>query len=133
MTVVSDDDPHANLRRAAENKSARAMAAARRAIIALEARGAAINFKSVADEAGVSSGYLYGNPDLREAIASRRKTTPPAPVRPSRSSRESQDAGNATKVAALTSEVRRLRAENAQLRAENERLRGDLMERRSRP
>lgn len=109
------------------------MASARRAIMALEARGAAVNFQSVAAEAGVSTGYLYANLDLRQAIADRRRTAPPASVKSSRSAQDGQDAGNATKLAAVQGEIRRLRAENAQLRAENERLRGDLMEQRRRP
>ena len=121
----AEADRYQHLRDQASEKSERAHAAVERALIALEARGKAINFETVAEAAGVSKGYLYANATFRKKIADKRKPPPP-PVPPSRSAQAARSVGQQTKLDASTREIKRLRAENAQLRSENERLRGDL-------
>ena len=106
-------------------KSEIAEAKARRAIIAMTARGAAIDFPAVATEAGVSPSFLYKNPRLRAEIVSKRN--PPPPRIETRSSiARSKDASNAVKLAVASNALRELRDENAALRAENARLQGEV-------
>lgn len=126
MTQPRDNEP---LRAAAQAKQADALARARRAIVALESRGRTINFNTVAEEAGVSKGYLYKQPDLRRAIAERR-TAPPGPAAASARSSERSEASAVHKLAIATDALKRLRAEVQALREENARLRGDLAQER---
>ncbi|MEN3226047.1 MULTISPECIES: DUF6262 family protein [Mycobacteriaceae] len=114
------------LRAAAARKSADAKARARRALVSLANRGAPINFNTVANEASVSKGYLYGDPDLRHEITERRRQ-PPRLLEPGPRSARSKAASAEVKLAVATDVIRQLRAENEQLRGENATLRGDLL------
>lgn len=113
------------LNEASTRKSEDAQAKARRGIMALVARGAAIDFPAVASESGVSPSFLYKNPEIRAEIVSRR--TPPPPRIESRSRiARSKEASNAVKLAVASSALRELRDENMALRSENSRLQGEI-------
>ncbi len=126
------EDPRVTqLRRASRRKHDDAIAKAKRAIVALENRGLAINFTSVASTAGVSKDFLYKNEALRSTIIGKRRASTGVP---SRSESPSPSSSDAVKLRVATDALKRLRAENDSLRAENARLRGDLHElRRRRP
>ncbi|WP_144796580.1 DUF6262 family protein [Microbacterium paludicola] len=114
-----------NLKESSTRKSEEAQAKAWRAIMALVARGATVDFPAVVIEAGVSPSFLYKNPRLRAEIVSRR--TPPPPRIESRSTvARSKEASNAVKLAVASSALRQLRDENTSLRAENARLQGEI-------
>ena len=120
------DSRIANLRSAAARKSADAKARARRALVGLENRGAPINFNSVADEARVSKGFLYGDPDIRQQIIERRRQ-PPRLLESGPRTANSREASAQVKLAVASDVIRQLRSEVEQLRAENVTLRGDLL------
>jgi hypothetical protein len=121
----------AQLRDAAVRKREDATAKASRAIIALENRGRAVNFTTVASEAGVSKDFLYKNEALRSTIMGKRG---PSTGSPSRSRSPSPASSDAVKLRVATDALKRLRAENDALRTESARLRGDLHDlRRRRP
>ena len=87
----------------------------RRAIRRLDARGAEINFATVAAEAGVDRSWLYGLDEISELIVDRREqTSKPLAARP-RAERASETSLRHRLAAALESN-RELRAENEQLR-----------------
>lgn len=112
----------AQLRTAAQRKHEEALARANRAIVALENRGRAINFTTVANEAGVSRDFLYKNAALRRAIALKRGVVRAVVSQPMQASSGSA----AVKLHVATDALRRLREENTKLRTENARLHGDL-------
>lgn len=121
----------AQLRDAAARKREDATAKANRAIIALENRGRAINFTTVAAEAEVSKDFLYKTEALRSTIMAKRG---PSNGGTPRSRTSSPNSSDAVKLKVATDALKRLRAENDALRAENARLRGDLYDlRRRRP
>lgn len=93
--------------------------------MAMKARGAVIDFSTVAVEAGVSASFLYRHPALRADIAGLRKQPPPR-IEPGTASARSKEASNAVKLAVATEALRQLRAENELLRTENSRLQGEL-------
>ncbi|WP_407942896.1 DUF6262 family protein [Luteipulveratus halotolerans] len=128
--MSTDARTHA-LRAASEAKRADTLARARRAIVALESRGERINFNSVAAEAKVSTGYLYRQPDLRRAIADRRRSPAQSITASARVSARTSSA-DAKKLAIATAALKRLHAENQALRKENALLRGDLAQERRR-
>jgi len=109
------------LRAASSRKHDEAVAKANRALMRLENRGRAINFTSVASEAGVSKDFLYKNEELRRAIQKRRDK--PVATSPHTGASSSSDA---VKLRVANAALKQLRAENEALRAENARLRGDL-------
>lgn len=114
------------LRTAAIRKSEDAQARARRALLALENRGVPINFRSVAEEGNVSTGFLYSHPELRRQITERRQQPPPR-IEPNPRAARSKEASAVVKLAVAADVIRQLRAENEQLRTENATLRGDLL------
>ena len=128
------EDPRiTQLRHAARRKHDAAVAKAKRAIVALENRGLAVNFTSVASTAGVSKDFLYKNEALRSAIMGKRRAPTGGPSRSqSPSPSPSPTSSDAVKLRVATDALKRLRAENDSLRAENARLRGDLHELRRR-
>lgn len=126
MSTTNSDDRIDHLRAAAARKSDDAQARARRALVALENRGAPINFNSVADEAKVSKGFLYSNPDIRQLITERRRQ-PPRRLEPETQTARSSEASAVVKLAVATDVIRQQRAEIEQLRNENATLRGDLL------
>lgn len=113
------------LRAAATAKREGAEARARRALMVMTAKGASIDFASVAMEAGVSTSFLYKHESLRTEIAGRR-TPPPSRVEVTSPTSSSREASNAVKLAVATSALQALRREIKVLREENARLQGDL-------
>jgi hypothetical protein len=119
----------ARLRGAAQLKSETAHSKARRAIMSLENRALPINFRTVADEAGVSRDFLYRSPEIRQLIVDHRRR--PAPlITSSPQALKRSEASAAVKLALATQALQRLREENRRLRDENARLLGDLSSRR---
>jgi hypothetical protein len=112
---VSRADNTHYLLRAAAHRHHDALSRARAAIDTLDRNGRPITFTTVAREAGVSRGWLYRQPDLRDAIITVR-TDPRAsgPVLP---------AGQRATADSLRQRVDGLRAEIASLRDENAQLR----------
>jgi len=95
----------------------------------MEARGDAINFRTVAAHGGVSKDFLYSQPDLvariRDArVLPSRDPVVPAIERPSAKSTTVQLSVIKTSNEALRREVVELRNENARLRGELLKLRG---------
>jgi Family of unknown function (DUF6262) len=105
------------LREATAARSLSAAERARRALAELDRRGAAITFRAVASEAGVSARFLYGHAELRGMIQQLRDEQHSTPARQPRHPRASEESIRARLRGALE-ENKRLRAENAQLRDE---------------
>jgi Family of unknown function (DUF6262) len=105
------------LRGAAAARSLAAEERARRALTDLDRCGAAVTFKAVAAEAGVSARFLYGHAQLRLAIEQMRGEQQRAPSQLPRRERASEESIRARLRGALE-ENKRLRTENAQLREE---------------
>jgi len=111
--VTRADNSH-HLVRAAVGRHERALARARAAIEALDRDGAAFSFSAVAAAAGVSRGWLYSQPDLREAITRLRGGRQGAPVVPASQRATPESLHQRLDDARET--IGRLRAENAMLR-----------------
>jgi hypothetical protein len=94
------------------------------AIRRLERGHKPINFRTVADAARVSRGWLYTNPQLRDAITARRSTPPRRRNRTVPPAQRGSAASLQSRINALTDEVRRLRHENAELKNRIQRLYG---------
>ncbi|MCW2763951.1 MAG: hypothetical protein JWR85_4152 [Marmoricola sp.] len=131
MSRAGRDDRVSRLAAAAKVKSETAHSKARRAILALENRGLTVNFRTVADEAGVSRDFLYRSPEIRQLISDRRRR-PPAVLNPSPQATRNSEASATVKLAVATAALQRLREENRRLREENARLLGDLRSERRR-
>lgn len=115
----------ARLQAAADRKREDASARARRAIIALRARGAPINFNTVSREGHVSKDFLYNHLDIRQQIEKQR--TPRRAGFSGRQGERPSTASAAVQLEVLRTAVQRLREENIQLKAENGALRGELV------
>lgn len=124
MSRPDRDDRVARLRAAAQRKSEDAAARANRAVITLENRGQAVNFNTVAAEAGVSKDFLYSNTQLRSLITEKR---PGRPAAATPAAQQTSEASALVKLAVATEALRRIRQEAAQLRQENAALRGELL------
>jgi chromosome segregation ATPase len=106
----------------------------RDALHRLDARGVAITFAAVADEAGVDRSWIYSQNDLAEEIKRlREETTGPLKPRPQRE--RASDASLHVRLAAAQQtnaeqrdEIKRLRDEIRALRDEIDRLRGERWE-----
>lgn len=109
----------------AKSRTAEATARAQRAITALQSRGAAINFNTVAREGGVSKDFLYGSPDLSARIRSLRNAKTPVADVP-RAERPSEDSAR-VQLTVLRESNAGLRAENEELRRENAALRSEVV------
>jgi len=110
--VTRADNSH-HLVRAAAARHERALARARAAIESLDRDSAAFSFSAVAAAAGVSRGWLYSQPDLREAITRLRgrqgaRVVPASQRATPESLRQRLDDARET--------IGQLRAENAMLR-----------------
>ena len=115
------------LRSAAGARSLAAEQRARRALTGLDRRGAAITFRSVAAEAGVSVRFLYGHAELRAAIEQLREGPQHLPSRVPRRERVSEESLRA-RLHGVLDENKRLRCENAQLREELALVHGQVRE-----
>jgi hypothetical protein len=113
---VTHADNTRHLARAAAARHDAADQRARDAIEHLDRDGTAISFTSVAHTAGVSRGWLYQQPDLRDAIINlrtvhRRADSPPTPGA-QRATTESLR----QRLDAARDEITHLRTDNATLR-----------------
>ncbi|MBJ8340863.1 hypothetical protein JGU71_18425 [Antrihabitans sp. YC3-6] len=99
------------LRRSAQARTAAAIEKASKAIAALQKRGAAVNFRKVAQEGNVSLDFLYRNTELREKIIRLRSRNQPARAMPIEPNSQS------TIVLSLTRQLRDAKAEIARLHA----------------
>lgn len=126
MTQRPDYDERVDrLTAAAKSRTVEATARAHRAIIALQSRGSAINFNTVAREGAVSKDFLYGSPELSERIRSLRNTKAPVANIP-RSERPSEDSAR-VQLTVLRESNAVLRSENEELRRENAALRSEVV------
>jgi hypothetical protein len=105
------------LRGAAAARSLSAEQRAHRALTELDRGGAAISFRAVANQAGVSARFLYGHAEQRAAIEQLRAEQRDVPSRLTRRQRASEESVRA-RLRGMLEENKRLRAENAQLREE---------------
>jgi hypothetical protein len=113
------------LRRAAQTKHAAATKRAEVALRKLIKTGAQINFRTVANAAGVSVDFLYRHPELRsriEHLRSRQQREPSPPA--ATPQRERDDRGV---IAALTARLRDARGEIAELKAQLAAAHGELL------
>jgi hypothetical protein len=108
-------DNSARIVLAAKRRSELTRAKAVQAIRQLERSGAVVTFEVVADSAGVSRSWLYGQADLRaeiERLRERtRKTSPSVPVR-----QRTSDASLIARLQAAIDQCRKLSEENSRLR-----------------
>jgi hypothetical protein len=108
-------DNSARIILAAKRRSELTRAKAVQAIRQLERSGAVVTFEVVADSAGVSRSWLYGQADLRaeiERLRERtRKTSPSVPVR-----QRTSDASLIARLQAAIDQCRKLSEENSRLR-----------------
>jgi hypothetical protein len=108
-------DNSARIILAAKRRSELTRAKAVQAIRQLERTGAVVTFESVAESAGVSRSWLYGQVDLRVEIErlrdNTRKTRSPVPVR-----QQTSDASLRTRLQAALDQCRKLTEENSRLR-----------------
>lgn len=115
--MTEKDQRIERLTAAAKQRSDEKRAAAQRAITALHARGKAVTFPSVAEEAGVSISYLYKEEDLAERIRGIRSSTKPTARRPAAAT--PRERGLAVKLDAAVERIRELEQENERLKREN--------------
>jgi len=99
--------------------------AVKEAIRRLDARGVAINFAVVADEAAVDRSWLYSQQDLALEIGRlREQTNGPLRLRPQHE--RASDASLRTRLAAAQQALGGAREENSQLRSQLQDLRDEL-------
>jgi len=120
--VASADNSH-YLVDAARRRHEQAVARTIEALRLLERSGKSVTFRSVADTAAVSRGWLYRVPELRAAIVARRSARP-SRARPVPTAQRASTESLQRRVEALREEIARLRDENAQLRDRVARLHG---------
>jgi len=99
-------------RRRAEQARQRAVTALRR----MNTTGAAINFDSLAREAGVSRSWLYTQHDLRAEIEQLRQRRPARSMPPVPSRQRASDASLLGRLQAATDRIRSLEHDNRHLR-----------------
>jgi len=97
----------------------------RRAVRRLDARGAAINFAVVADEARVDRSFIYSQQDLAREIRRLRDQTDTA-LSPRPQCERASDASLRVRLAAAQQTITDVRTENSELRAEIRGLREEL-------
>ena len=110
----ADNTPH--LARAAAARHHAADQRAREAIEHLDHAGTPISFTSVARSAGVSRGWLYQQPDLRDAIISLRIASRRADTTPTPGSQRATTESLRQRLDAARDEITHLRTDNAILR-----------------
>ena len=97
----------------------------RQAIRRLDARGAAINFATVAAEAGVDRSWLYSQHDLASEIRRLRDETDTA-LAPRPRRERSSDASLRVRLAVAQQTITDVRKENAELRGEIHGMRDEI-------
>ena len=107
-------DNTGQLRAAAAARHDHATRRARDALKRLDRNGQPITFQSVAQAAGVSRGWLYRQPDLRDTIT-RLRSTPPGHTAVPAAQRASADSLR-QRLDTAQDHIARLRTENAALR-----------------
>lgn len=105
-----------------------AVARARAAIEALDRDAQPLTFTAVARAAGVSRGWLYNQPELRDTIIRVRRDRPTAPMIPS--PQRTTPASLRQRLDDARNEIARLRADNAMLRDQLARRLGEERTRR---
>lgn len=125
MARADRDERVRRLTEKARERSAESLAAARRAIMTLQARQQPITPTSVAREAGVSVSYLSSHPELREEI----RASAPSGRRLNKSTSASPSAESLrTQLDVMKNRLRDQKAELARLHRENAALRGEVLE-----
>jgi predicted RNase H-like nuclease (RuvC/YqgF family) len=109
---------------AARQRHEDALARATEALRRLERARQPITFRSVAEAAGVSRGWLYRAPGLRDAIAALRSARP-TKTRTTPAAERASTTSLQRRLDALREEAANLREENARLRDRVERLYGE--------
>ncbi len=99
--------------------------AVKQAIRRLDARGVAINFAVVADEAGVDRSWLYSQQDLALEIGRLREQTN-GPLRPRPQNERASDPSLRARLATALQALNGARDENRELRSQIQDLRGEL-------
>jgi Family of unknown function (DUF6262) len=107
------------LRKSAQAKSARVLQRTNEAIGLLLQQKRPVNFKTVAEAAGVSTPYLYQNQAIRERIMHLRgKVVPPAEIKPKRE--RVSDASRDAVIETLRHRLKELEGDNRELRKQIE-------------
>ncbi len=114
------------LRANAREKSAATRRRAEEAIDLLVSRGQPVTFKRVAETAGCSTAWLYGQDDLKERISNLRSRRIPKPKVGLPACERASDASRDAVIAALRKANRDLREENAALKRQLEVAYGEL-------
>jgi uncharacterized protein DUF6262 len=123
------DNTH-HLQRAATARHDTAIQRARCAIEDLDRAGQAISFTTVAKSAGVSRGWLYNQPDLRDAIDQLRSGVAAAQALRTPAAQRASTESHRQRLDAARDEITRLRADNATLRGQLARTLGEQRLRR---
>lgn len=110
----ADNTKH--LARAAAARHAAADQRARDAIEHLDRDGAVISFTSVAHTAAVSRGWLYEQPDLRDAIIKLRNNRPRTNTPPTPGAQRATTESLRQRLDTARDEITHLRTDNATLR-----------------
>ena len=114
------------LRASAREKSAATRRRAEEAIDLLVSQGQPVTFKRVAETAGCSTAWLYGQDDLKERVSDLRSWRVPAPKITLPPCERASDASKDVVITALRKANRELREENATLRRQLEVAYGEL-------
>jgi hypothetical protein len=124
---VSAEHRNEVLRAAAQAKHTTATKRAEGALRTLIKTGAQINFRTVANTAGVSVDFLYRHPQLRariEHLRSRQQQPPPPAAVPAPQRDQDNDRGV---LVALTARLREARGEIAELKTQLAAAHGELL------
>jgi hypothetical protein len=101
---------------AAKRRGQLTRAKAIQALRTLDAQGEPVTFQSIAQHAGVSRSWLYGQPDLRAEIDRLRTMHRRAPASPVPTRQRASDASLLRRLEAAQQRIRQLTEENRQLR-----------------
>ncbi|MEV8038930.1 DUF6262 family protein [Streptomyces sp. NPDC086182] len=101
---------------AARRRSECTRSKAIQALRSLDAAGEPVAFDAVAEQAGVSRSWLYGQPDLRAEVERLRAAHRQAPASPVPARRRTSDASLLRRLEAANTRVRQLAEENRRLR-----------------
>jgi hypothetical protein len=126
--VTRADNTH-HLQRAATARRDATLQRARCAVEDFDRAGETITFTAVARAAQVSRGWLYNQPDLRDAILGLRRETPHSPTATPATQRASTESLR-QRLDAARHDIGRLRSENAALREQLGRALGEQRARR---